>query len=113
LIALLAQIWTPVAACLAMSADGKSSASSIVCAHSINAADAKGSLPSGEDHGHHSCCPTCVLAHIIIAPLAAAVFAILLAPQPPTRRFRSSPLSIPPARWIVFSARPRAPPAFS
>lgn len=113
LIALLAQIWAPVAACLAMPSDAPAGLSSVMCAHSHGASPAKDSLPGSENHGNHSCCPTCVLAHGIIAPLLAVVFAILLAPQPPTRRFRSASPSTPPARWIVFSARPRAPPAFS
>jgi len=114
LIALLMQIWAPVGARLAMSATSDPDFAGALCAHPDDAVDAQGSPAGGEEHGHHSCCPICVLAHSNITPLVVAIVALLFAPAAAPRQIAPTIATpIPPARWIGLSARPRAPPAFS
>ncbi|WOJ88848.1 DUF2946 family protein [Methylocapsa polymorpha] len=85
-----------------------------LCAHPDDAVDGQGSPAGGGEHGHHSCCPICAPAHSNIAPLVVAIVALIFAPAAPPRRIAPTiAASIPPALWIVLSARPRAPPAFS
>ena len=108
-LALLAQIFSPVSAGFAMARASDPFSSPIICTHDGGTQQ----IPSGPQFPDESCCGSCCLAHAVVAPVAPSEF-IIVALAIPAYALFPSPRAFVPLIWRNGSAaRPRAPPSLS